>query len=271
MHEQLRRLAGLDVDVVVEPLPGTPERTRAALAHPCRARRRRAGRAGLRAHRSHDVVPLDDCLIADERVIASGALSTVWTGCTGVDVVAADEPQAAVEVPLPVSGPVPAVGQHVVVDGPGGPWEESFVVSARGFWQVHPAAAPTFLDDVLSALDPQPGERALDLYAGVGLFAAALADAVGHRGSARDRGRRHRRRGRAANLEDRRRSRSAAATSRASSVPSPTRAAPPTSSSSTRRGPGPAATSSTRSCGSPPGGSPTSPATPRPWPATRRT
>ncbi len=105
VREQLRRLAGLDVDVVVEALPGTPEqerglrwRTRVELAVD------EVGRAGLRQHRSHDVVPLDDCLIADERVVATGALSTVWTGCTGVDVVAADEPAAAVEVPLPVDG-----------------------------------------------------------------------------------------------------------------------------------------------------------------------
>ena len=32
-------------------------------------------------------------------------------------------------------------------------------------------------------LAPQPGERAWDLYGGAGLFAAALADAVGPRGS----------------------------------------------------------------------------------------
>ena len=32
---------------------------------------------------------------------------------------------------------------------------------------------------VLEMLDPQPGERALDLYAGVGLFAYALAERVG--------------------------------------------------------------------------------------------
>jgi tRNA/tmRNA/rRNA uracil-C5-methylase (TrmA/RlmC/RlmD family) len=48
---------------------------------------------------------------------------------------------------------------------------------------------------VLDLLNPQPGERVLDLYAGVGLFAAFLADRVGadrvvaveaHPGAARD-------------------------------------------------------------------------------------
>jgi tRNA/tmRNA/rRNA uracil-C5-methylase (TrmA/RlmC/RlmD family) len=62
-------------------------------------------------------------------------------------------------------------------------WSAEFRLSARGFWQVHPAAASTFVAHVLRELAPQVGERALDLYAGVGLFALALADAVGPGGA----------------------------------------------------------------------------------------
>ena len=64
--------------------------------------------------------------------------------------------------------------------GAGG--EREFTLSARGFWQVHPGAAQTFVDAVLEAAAPRAGERALDLYAGVGLFASALAQAVGPTG-----------------------------------------------------------------------------------------
>jgi tRNA/tmRNA/rRNA uracil-C5-methylase (TrmA/RlmC/RlmD family) len=56
-------------------------------------------------------------------------------------------------------------------------------VHAGGFWQVHPAAVSTLVDCVLDLLGPRPGERALDLYAGVGLFSAALAGIVGPTGS----------------------------------------------------------------------------------------
>jgi tRNA/tmRNA/rRNA uracil-C5-methylase (TrmA/RlmC/RlmD family) len=49
-------------------------------------------------------------------------------------------------------------------------------VSNNGFWQVHPAAADTLVKAVLKALQPQPGDTALDLYCGVGLFAGAIAD-----------------------------------------------------------------------------------------------
>ena len=136
------------------------------------------GRAGLRQHRSHAIVPLTDCLIADQRIIDSGVLETTWTGCTGVDAVAADEPADAVLVALP-DGRVPTVVQRV--DTP--EWSGEFRIGARGFWQVHPGAAPTFVAHVLESLSPEPGERVLDLYAGAGLFAAALADAVGPSGS----------------------------------------------------------------------------------------
>jgi len=57
-----------------------------------------------------------------------------------------------------------------------------FAVAEGGFWQVHPGAPETLVDAVLEALAPQPGERVLDLYAGVGLFARFLAEAVGETG-----------------------------------------------------------------------------------------
>ncbi|MEO7235606.1 MAG: TRAM domain-containing protein, partial [Lapillicoccus sp.] len=168
--EQLTRLAHLDVDVEVEPLPGDDEglrwRTRVELAVDD------AGRAGLRGHRSHDVIAVDDCLIADRRVVESGALDTVWTGCTGVDVVAADEPEGAVLVPLP-DGRDRAVVQHVEA----GEWSGDFRLHARGFWQVHPGAPAAYVEHVMATLGPQRGEKVLDLYAGVGLFALPLGDA----------------------------------------------------------------------------------------------
>jgi len=56
-------------------------------------------------------------------------------------------------------------------------------VSPAGFWQVHPGAADTLAAAVLDALGPQPGEVALDLYCGAGLFAGVLAAAVGPSGA----------------------------------------------------------------------------------------
>jgi tRNA/tmRNA/rRNA uracil-C5-methylase (TrmA/RlmC/RlmD family) len=128
VREQLARLAGLDVDVEVEQVPGDDEGLR------WRTRQRYVplpgGGRGMRKHRSHEVVEIDECLI---------------------------------EAP---TGPSYVVGGH------------AFEVAEKGFWQVHPGAATVLVETVLDVLGPQPGESALDLYAGVGLFARFLLDAV---------------------------------------------------------------------------------------------
>lgn len=71
----------------------------------------------------------------------------------------------------------PAPGTVVETVGP-----HRFEVAADGFWQVHPAAPGLLVETVLTMLDPRPGESALDLYAGVGLFTRFLLDAVGESG-----------------------------------------------------------------------------------------
>ncbi len=183
VREQFARLAGVDADVVVEPLgepePGLRWRTRVEFAVDG------GGHAGLHPHRSHDVIPVEDCLIAAPGVIGSGVLSGDWSGFAAVDVAAPSLGAAAVTPVAPggAAGPNRLVTETVTARwaGPGGEREftHDFEVAARGFWQVHPRAAATFVGRVLADLDPRPGERAVDLYAGVGLFAAALADAVG--------------------------------------------------------------------------------------------
>jgi tRNA/tmRNA/rRNA uracil-C5-methylase (TrmA/RlmC/RlmD family) len=176
VREQFARLAGVDVAVDVEPVPGDADglgwRTRVEFAVTD------DGTPGLRRHHSHEVLAVTDCLIAHDRVRAAGVLGRRWPGERAVDVVA---PAAGDTVIVPVpsgEGVAPVVRETVRAGG----WEAGFEVSARAFWQVHPGAAATFVGAVLEALAPQPGERAVDLYAGVGLFAAALADAVGESG-----------------------------------------------------------------------------------------
>lgn len=176
VREQFSRLAKRDVDVAVDPLPGDDAglgwRTRVEFAVDD------AGRAGLRGSRSHDVIPVESCLIADPRVLATGVLAKDWSGEVAVDVAAPSEGEAVV-VPVPSGeADAPVVTERVAAQSFSG----SFEVSARGFWQVHPGAAATFVDTVTDMLAPQPGETALDLYAGVGLFAAALAERVGESG-----------------------------------------------------------------------------------------
>ncbi len=176
--EQFQRLAGLEAEVEVETIPGDEEglrwRTRTEFAIDA------SGRAGLRRHHSHDIIPIDDCLISTQRVIETGVLDRRWPGATAVDVVDASGEPRALTVPLPQRS---STVQYVTERVDAGDWSGDFRLAARGFWQVHPGAAAMFVAHVLHELAPEPGERATDLYAGAGLFALALADAVGPAGA----------------------------------------------------------------------------------------
>lgn len=177
IREQLSRLGGVDMPVEVQAVPGDEDglrwRTRMEFAVS------RDGIPGLHPQRSNDVIPLHDCPIARREIVQTGVLGQRWPRSRGVDVVLPSR-GAAVAVALP-QGLADSPTVHESVEGRR--WSGDFEVDARGFWQVHPGAAATFVDHVLDMLEPQPGERALDLYAGVGVFARALADYVGPHGA----------------------------------------------------------------------------------------
>ena len=153
LAEQLRHLAGLDLPVSVQEVPGPP----AGLGWRTRVRYTvdDDGRAGFRRHRSHEVQPVDRCLIASPEVQAAGVTERRWPDIESVE--------------------VPGPAEHEVRG-------RRFRSGPGAFWQVHPAAPDVLLGAVLNGLQPLPGERALDLYGGAGIFAAFLAEAVGPAG-----------------------------------------------------------------------------------------
>jgi tRNA/tmRNA/rRNA uracil-C5-methylase (TrmA/RlmC/RlmD family) len=172
VREQLARLAKLTVPVVVEELPGGPLRWRTRVQYAVDA----AGRVGLRRHRSHDVLPVDDCRIAAEPVVASGVTGTTWPGVTGLTVVAGYDGETAV-LEHRDKRTRRVLGRNRLRERAAG---REWTVRATGFWQVHPAAADALAAAVLAALDPRPADVALDLYGGAGLFAGVLAPRLGH-------------------------------------------------------------------------------------------
>ncbi|SFF42038.1 tRNA/tmRNA/rRNA uracil-C5-methylase, TrmA/RlmC/RlmD family [Blastococcus tunisiensis] len=185
VREQLSRLAGLDVDVPVEELPGGPLRWRSR----ARFAVDRTGAAGLRRHRSHDVVVLDDCPITEESA-AAAVLRRPWPGAGAVDV-SVDSTGAVTTTRLdrrgrPTSSRVVRPG-GALPEEPAGRAERraggrDWEVEGTGFWQVHPAAADALVAAVSAFADVRAGETVLDLYAGAGLFGGALAPAVGPTG-----------------------------------------------------------------------------------------
>ena len=163
LREQLQRLAGIERDVDVEELPGGLLGWR----HRVRLAVDGEGRPGLRAHRSHDVLPIADCPL-----VPAGELPPVLEQRF--------TPGDEIEVAIDADG-----GRHlhaaVVQRAAGREWR----LSAGTFWQVHPALAQTLADVVAEWAQAPAGGLAWDLYGGVGLFAAVLAGQVGPDGEVR--------------------------------------------------------------------------------------
>ncbi|MFF5703969.1 class I SAM-dependent RNA methyltransferase [Streptomyces sp. NPDC012794] len=208
--EQLKRLAGLTPeeagwDGTVMPAEG--DKLPAGQVPQWRTRVQYAidetGRAGLRKHRSHDIEPIDHCMIAAQGVSELGIEKQDWPQMATVEAIAASgsndrqvvlTPRPGGRLPLveldkPVSvlrveekdGGVHRVhGRPFVRERADG---RTYRVGMGGFWQVHPQAADTLIKAVMQGLMPRKGEMALDLYCGVGIFAGALAERLGETGA----------------------------------------------------------------------------------------
>ncbi|MFF4580652.1 class I SAM-dependent RNA methyltransferase [Streptomyces sp. NPDC001373] len=208
--EQLKRLAGLTPeeagwDGTVAPAEG--DKLPAGEVPQWRTRVQYAidedGRVGLRKHRSHDIEPIDHCMIAAPGVTELGIEKRSWQAMATVEAIAASgsgdrqvvlTPRPGGRLPLveldkPVSvlrveekdGGVHRVhGRPFVRERADG---RTYRVGMGGFWQVHPQAADTLIKAVMQGLMPRKGEMALDLYCGVGIFAGALAERLGETGA----------------------------------------------------------------------------------------
>lgn len=153
--------------VSAETADGTQWRTRVGLHSDGR------GSIGPYAARSHTIVPVRGLPLAVPEIAAAAAqLPPARAG--RVDLVAPSDGRVRVLLPGQTRAARAPVTERV-----GG---REFAVSAGGFWQVHRLAAHTLCAMVGEELDRvgvDPDAEHLDLYGGVGLFAAALADRAG--------------------------------------------------------------------------------------------
>jgi tRNA/tmRNA/rRNA uracil-C5-methylase (TrmA/RlmC/RlmD family) len=194
LTDALRRFGGLTEPEVsllpaggsdasaTETADGTGWRTRVSLHVDAR------GRIGPYAARSHRVIVTDDLPLATPAV-ERAALALRGGDPGRIDLVQPADGRVRV-LPRPEERPgrgrgrgprlTPAVPPELVFEEVGG---RRFQVDAGGFWQVHRLAASTLSDTVAAALRAlggvDPDAWHLDLYGGVGLFAAAIADEGG--------------------------------------------------------------------------------------------
>jgi tRNA/tmRNA/rRNA uracil-C5-methylase (TrmA/RlmC/RlmD family) len=176
LSDALVRFGGLDADspftrVTVEPTPsdeggdGLRWRTRVSLHVD------EDGRVGPYAARSHRVIPVEDLPLATTEIAEAAPLHDRLEGATTVDVVASTD-----GVLVAVDGAARTGAVHERVG------DRTFSLEPLGFWQVHRAAGGLLSSAVAAAVDADrfdPAAPNLDLYGGVGLFAATLADRFG--------------------------------------------------------------------------------------------
>ena len=200
VREQLARLGGIR-DVDVRPVRAAPDawgyRARITLVADGR-------RLGFHRARSHRLVEVDDCAIADPVLSAHLETARTWASTlrgAPTRVTLARAPDGVVLVAALPAKPVPpdvsaterllaasaavrgailvGAGTRIVVGDPGlrVPVEPDLAleVPADAFTQVHAAANLLLVAAVLEASQLGPGSRILDLYCGAGNFALPLA------------------------------------------------------------------------------------------------
>lgn len=216
LAEQLRRLAGVELNVEVEPVaahdsasdgePGLGWRTRASFAVTP------GGRLGMHAHRSDVVIPVREMPLAIPTINDLRLWDIDLHGISRVEVAAPANGSRPLVLLAPEEGTDarrlnrilgqlphdvsvasfdPARGEVLQLRGRTWVQESAagheYRVTGEGFWQIHKDAPDTLVGAVTGFLRDggylRPGSAVADLYAGAGLFTAPFADSVGITGS----------------------------------------------------------------------------------------
>jgi tRNA/tmRNA/rRNA uracil-C5-methylase (TrmA/RlmC/RlmD family) len=174
--EQFSRIAKMDLRVEVEKVDeSTHWRTRAI------ATTDRNGKLGFFKSRSHSIAPVTDCIICVDGMKFSEIASRDLKGDVRVEISASNTGERSIAL-----APTQGEEKARLTEGPAVLHENvlgrSLEVSQESFWQSHKKAPEVLTQAVLEFAQLKSGEHVLDLYGGVGLFSAAIIDAVGPTG-----------------------------------------------------------------------------------------
>jgi len=174
--EQFARIAKIDLQIDVEEVDASTHwRTRAI------ATTDRNGKLGFFKSRSHSIAPVTDCLICVEGMNFSEIASRDLKGDVRVEISSSNTGERSIAL-----APTRGEEKARLTEGPAVLHENvlgrTLEVSQESFWQSHKKAPEVLTQAVLDYAQLQIGEHVLDLYGGVGLFSAAIVDAVGPTG-----------------------------------------------------------------------------------------
>ena len=174
--EQFSRIAKMELRVDVEEVgESTHWRTRAI------ATTDRNGKLGFYKSRSHSIAPVTDCIICVETMNFSEIASRDLKGDVRVEISASNTGERSIAL-----APTRGEEKARLTEGPAVLHEnvlgKSLEVSQESFWQSHKKAPEILTQAILDFAQLKTGEHVLDLYGGVGLFTAAIVEAVGPTG-----------------------------------------------------------------------------------------
>ena len=177
IKEQFERIAKMDVSVEVEEV-GEPLHWRTRVT----ATTDSNGALGFYSSRSHQVIPVKECLITLPEIGIAAMSAQKLSPDVRIEIAYSSEGERMVaEAPRSGDGKFRQnTGPAVLHERVG---EELLQVSQRSFWQGHKRAPEVLTDVVRDFAQIQEGENVLDLYGGVGLFTSACLRDVGTSGS----------------------------------------------------------------------------------------
>ena len=177
LHDSLTRFGKIDETTLssllgdVESMPGDDEHNGLGWRTRVRLHVDEKGNVGPRARKSHDVIRVSTLPLASAGINSIAPLREQYGVVASVDVLS------------------PSVGDPRLIVGNQKPTvirervgSREFRVDDNGFWQVHREAPLMLSETVAAAIDREkfdPAAYNLDLYGGVGLLAAALAEVGG--------------------------------------------------------------------------------------------
>ena len=177
IKEQFERIAKMDVSVEVEEV-GEPLHWRTRVT----ATTDSNGALGFYSSRSHQVIPVKECLITLPEIGIAAMSAQKLSPDVRIEIAYSSEGERMVaEAPKSGDGKFRQnTGPAVLHERVG---EELLQVSQRSFWQGHKRAPKVLTDVVRDFAQIQEGENVLDLYGGVGLFTSACLKDVGTSGT----------------------------------------------------------------------------------------
>ena len=169
--EQFARIAKMDLHIEVEEVsPALGWRTRAI------ATTNSVGRLGFYGARSHNVVPIDDCIIMAPDMKMPELAARSWKSNVRIEIAVSSMKERNIALATKESKARLTEGNQTLHEEVMGKHLE---VSQDSFWQSNASAPATLTRAVLDYAELRNGDHVLDLYGGVGLFTSVMVDIVG--------------------------------------------------------------------------------------------